>query len=735
MRAKILLPFVALFVLEALAGALLVGRSLQQNTYRQSRESLRSMASLTSQSLRDSTQALAQQASLICSKTDVGTDVVRGDVPDLIASLAQVWWAEPPFLVEVVDDRGRVLVHLLPGSTGQQAPRDLAQMSAMLAAGQRIAVVQNDTGTAAYLMGTAPILAGGVEVGRLVILTRIDDVALAGLRPDRQHDLAVVTSDRVVASTGLAADGASWTMPSPAAREGGVSVIGGSKQLVEAVPLLVGGGDSDLWIAASTPYSPVREAANGMWVRTPSMFGIGILAAALIAAWVAARISRPLRQLTDATARLSAGELDARATASSHDEIGKLARAFNRMGTELRDRAQRLDIAFDELRHLSETDPLTGLLNRRTLQQHLQEETERARLDGSTLAIVMLDIDDFKFFNDTYGHLAGDQVIVRVARVLKRMCRRGEWIGRYGGDEFMLVLRDSSIADAERAAERLRVAQAREPFMAPDGQLIPVRLSAGISGIPASAREAAELVACADANLYESKRRGGDTVTCRDDWRPTVQASVTSFGMLESLVTAVDNKDAYTRRHSEDVTVLALAISAHLDLPPAMRDALRVAGLLHDVGKIGVPDRILRKPGGLTSEEHEVMKQHALLGESIINGIPDVETIRAAVVSHHECFDGSGYPRGLAGEEIPLLGRILAVADAYSAMITDRPYRKALNDADAIMELRLGAGTQFDPRVVDAFLVSRQAGPFDRTSDSRAGPRLTRSTPAPDSRL
>jgi diguanylate cyclase (GGDEF)-like protein len=717
MRAKILLPFVALFALEALAGALLVGRSQQQNTYRQSQESLSSLASLTSQSLRSSAQALAQQASLICSKADMGTDVVERDVPDLIAALAQVWWAEPPFLVEVVDEDGRALVHLLPGSTAQRAPRDLGQVSAALAAGQRIAVVRNDTGSAAYLMGAAPILAGGAEVGRLVILTRIDDTALAGLRPDHHYDLAVAAADRVVASTGQTADGTPWTMPS-AADGGGVAVIGGSKQLVEAVPLPVESSDAGLWLVASTAYSPVHEAASGMWVRTLTMFGVGIVAAALIAAWVAARISRPLRQLTTATARLSAGDLDARASVSSHDEIGKLARSFNHMGAELKDRARRLDVAFEELRHLSETDPLTGLLNRRTLQRHLQEETERALLDGGTLAVVMLDIDDFKFFNDTYGHLAGDQVIVQVAQVLKRMCRWGEWTGRYGGDEFMLVLRDSTVAEAERAAERLRVAQAREPFRAPDGQLIPVRLSAGVAGMPASARDAGELVACADANLYESKRRGGDTVTCREDWQPTVQAGETSFGMLESLVTAVDNKDCYTRRHSEDVTVLALAISAHLDLPLAQHDALRVAGLLHDVGKIGVPDRILRKPGGLTGEEHEVMKQHALLGESIINGIPDVETIRSAVVSHHERFDGSGYPRGLAGEEIPLLGRILAVADAYSAMIADRPYRKALSAADAIMEIRLGAGTQFDPRIVDAFLSNRQALRVHRLNDA-----------------
>ena len=173
---------------------------------------------------------------------------------------------------------------------------------------------------------------------------------------------------------------------------------------------------------------------------------------------------------------------------------------------------------------------------------------------------------------------------------------------------------------------------------------------------------------------------------------------------------AVDNKDSYTHRHSDEVTEYALAIAAALGLSDETQRIVRVAGLLHDVGKIGVPGSILRKPGRLTSDEYEIMKQHTLLGELIIQEVPNLKEIRAVVGSHHERWDGSGYPRGLAGEAIPLLGRIMSVADAYSAMISDRPYRSSLTTDVAIAELRAGAGTQFDPTLVELFVeaVSRQ---------------------------
>ena len=174
--------------------------------------------------------------------------------------------------------------------------------------------------------------------------------------------------------------------------------------------------------------------------------------------------------------------------------------------------------------------------------------------------------------------------------------------------------------------------------------------------------------------------------------------------MLDGLVTMVDNKDHYTRRHSEDVTEYALALASRLDLSVETERSLRVAALLHDVGKLGVPDHILRKPAALSDAEFEVIKNHVTLGELVIQGIPNQEEVIEAVSSHHERIDGKGYPRGLKGTEIPLLGRILAVTDAYSAMTTDRPYRKGLSPEKARAELRHVAGTQLDPHIVEVFL-------------------------------
>lgn len=356
------------------------------------------------------------------------------------------------------------------------------------------------------------------------------------------------------------------------------------------------------------------------------------------------------------------------------------------------------------LTRLSETDSLTGLANHRKLRECLEREAARAERYGTCFSLLILDIDDFKLLNDTYGHPAGDEVLRQIATLLTEHTRSSDVVGRYGGDEFLLVLGETPPAAAGELAEKLRGALAATPYTTEAGGRIPIRASFGISGCPEHGLQANELIAAADANLYTSKRRGGDAVTgARQAPRPEAEAGG-AFDLFESLVTAVDNKDRYTRRHSEEVTERALELGEALGLSDDSLRVLRVAGLLHDVGKIGVPDPILRKPGRLTSAEYDIVKGHATLGETIISALPDVEEVRAAVISHHERYDGAGYPRGLRGKEIPLLGRIMAVADAYSAMTADRPYRKALSREDAIGELRLGAGTQFDPEIVASFI-------------------------------
>ena len=262
------------------------------------------------------------------------------------------------------------------------------------------------------------------------------------------------------------------------------------------------------------------------------------------------------------------------------------------------------------LRSLSESDSLTGLANHRKLHEFLALEQARAERYGSHFSLVMLDLDDFKLLNDTHGHPAGDAVLRQVATLLAERTRAADVVSRYGGDEFLLVLPETTAAQAGVLAENLRAALAEEPYVTAAGEQIPICASFGIAAYPEDVPDANGLVALADANLYASKRRGGDAVTGNEEERALRDAEGGTFGLFESLVTAVDNKDRYTRRHSEEVTEYALAISRALGLSEESQRVVRVAALLHDVGKIGIPDRILRKPGSLSEAEYEVVKGH-----------------------------------------------------------------------------------------------------------------------------
>lgn len=364
---------------------------------------------------------------------------------------------------------------------------------------------------------------------------------------------------------------------------------------------------------------------------------------------------------------------------------------------------------YEEARELADRDPVTHLLNHRAFHERLERELARSELHREPTSVVMMDLDGLKLFNDTYGHQAGDEVLRQVARTLAETARSGDALGRYGGDEFVALLPATPRENASALAERLIQAIALHPFIAPDGSAVPIKLSFGIATYPDDASRGLELIAYADANLYASKHRGGDRAAGGERSRDlaSVLPHDGPLSMLTGLVAAADGKDHYTRRHSEEVTVHALRLACALGLPDATLQTLTLAGLLHDVGKIGVPDHILRKPGKLTEEEQAAIKRHVPLAELLIKGVPgiaDVAEVLAAVGSHHERIDGGGYPRGLRGADIPLLGRILAVADAYSAMTMDRPYRAGLTPEAARAELRRVAGSQLDPELVERFL-------------------------------
>jgi len=361
---------------------------------------------------------------------------------------------------------------------------------------------------------------------------------------------------------------------------------------------------------------------------------------------------------------------------------------------------------YDQAVHHAEREPLTGLYNHRMITSFLEREVSRAKHDRQAMSVVLMDIDGFKLFNDTYGHLAGDQLLRRVAQVLEICSRQTDRPGRTGGDEFVVVLPGADHVQGRAIAERIHATAAARPYEAADGGLIPLHLSVGVASYPQDGDAAHTLLSVADERMYAAKRSGTGVQGPASTTEEHAQQTVGGFGTLEALVAAVDNKDSYTAKHSDQVAQFALLLARQVGASQETLRTLRVAGLLHDVGKIGVPDRVLRKPGRLSDEEFEIMQQHVQLSEMLVRTIMPDPGVLDAVRYHHERWDGQGYPYGVAGEGIPLLGRIMSMADAVSAMVMDRPYRKGLSLETVYSELRRAAGTQFDPALVEPFIAA-----------------------------
>ena len=365
---------------------------------------------------------------------------------------------------------------------------------------------------------------------------------------------------------------------------------------------------------------------------------------------------------------------------------------------------RRLDAARRrEVQRLSEiaiTDPLTGLRNHRAFHEDLARAVHRVGRTGVPLSLVMLDLDHFKEVNDTLGHQAGDDRLRALADAITATARRSDSGYRVGGDEFAVILEDVRAWNALEFVQRLRVALAAAT----------PRDAASVSAGVADALDFTDkdrLIREADLAMITAKRDGRAVCIFATDMEREPGTAATeeddrhTSTLAGALALAVDAKDSYTRSHSQTVSELCVLIAAELGVEDEHLARIRIAGLLHDVGKIGVPDAILNKPSKLTVEEYEQIQAHATLGWGIVTAA-ELPTEAHWVRHHHERYDGRGYPDRLSGESIPLESRIIGVADAYEAMTSDRPYRVAPGQEYAIGELRRHAGTQFDPVVAEA---------------------------------
>jgi diguanylate cyclase (GGDEF)-like protein len=356
-------------------------------------------------------------------------------------------------------------------------------------------------------------------------------------------------------------------------------------------------------------------------------------------------------------------------------------------------RAQRTSLREegDEARDLAATDPLTGLRNRRALVEALEEVRSRPA-GGAQTMLALFDLDGFKAYNDSYGHPAGDSLLARLAGKLGASFEGRGLCYRVGGDEFCLLI---TVDDADFASILAAEAAAA---LSEEGEGFAVSCSYGHVLMPSETNDPSEALRTADNRMYAHKNIG----------RSSAGRQAT-----DALLSVLAERSPDLGTHLHDVTLLSRAVAEALGLGPEEVSAVAQAAALHDVGKAAIPDAILEKPAALDEQEWAYMRRHTVIGERILAAAPALARVAKLVRWSHERFDGAGYPDGIAGEEIPLGSRIIAVCDAFDAMVSDRPYRSAMSREVALDEIRRCAGTQFDPAVVAVFGVVVASAAFE----------------------
>src|SRR5215471_13756327 len=418
-------------------------------------------------------------------------------------------------------------------------------------------------------------------------------------------------------------------------------------------------------------------------------------------------------------------------------------------------------LSFQKAQEQAITDGLTGVKTHRFFMEALSSEWKRSTRAGRSFALVLMDLDRFKFVNDFYGHLEGDLVLQRVGHILEANCRRSDVVARYGGDEFVILMPETTMEHARQLASKLRGWVSADPLLREKN----ISASFGIASYPLHGSSPQELIQVADASMYLSKHQGGNTVSTADHvdpnearrWKrdvleaylgvtlkrlfstgpeafeeihqrlrqftdslPASEASNPAVGegppegplslpqsildTVTSLAYAIDAKDQYTQGHSQKVSAYAALLAEALGMTDPEVEEIRLGAILHDVGKVGIPETILNKGGPLSPDEWETMKTHVSYGGKLLEPLRPMARIRQMVLHHHEFFDGSGYPDALCGETIPLGARIITIADSYDTITSDRSYKKGRTADEALSELERCANTQFDPRLIAAFV-------------------------------
>ncbi len=487
-----------------------------------------------------------------------------------------------------------------------------------------------------------------------------------------------------------------------------------------------------------------------------------LLGIALVGWLISSTLVRRLQRLRQVAHAIEQGRVDTRLEVAGRDEIAYVSHAVNRMLDTLVGLLEKLQRQHEELNEanarlerLSTTDMLTGLPNHRALHLLLEKECERARRFGHPLSLLFFDGDRFKQVNDTYGHAVGDVVLRELGERARSVLRAGDTVGRFGGEEFLVLLPETGEQEALLVAERLRRGVAACPLAAREVEGgVAVTVSIGVASYPTDGATGSSVREQADQAMYWAKRLGRNQVrtaaeaaranhdaalkaatahelerqelAALDGRDPESRVRMEQLGLIYSLMGALDWREPGMSVHAHEVSDLVVGMARELQFDEERTRHAATAAFLHDIGKIALPDRLLQQPRQhFSAREWQLLHQHAELGAAIVEASPWLGDLAPAIRHHHERWDGTGAPDGLAGEAIPLEARLIAVAEAYHSMISEQPYQAARSATDALDELERQVGTQFDPALLPVFRVvlgSRQEG-VD-SSPERARPDL-----------